>query len=139
MASRSQFLFRTLAMLLLVGVVWIIFQETSTSGTQVDAQRRVRALGQQIADVERQNVSLRERVDYARSVEATREIAKRELGLVDPGDRAIVILDDLRDPPSARPPPLPVPSPAPDEPIEFGYLGAWLRLFFGVSPTDLGP
>ncbi len=126
-------------MLLLIGVVWIIFQETSTSATQVNAQQRVRALEQQIADVERQNAGLRERVDYAQSVEATREIAKRELGLVDPGDRAIVILDDLRDPPSARPPPLPVLAPSPDEPLEFGYLGAWLRIFFGVSPSGLSP
>lgn len=128
-------------MLLLVGVVWIIFQETSTSATQVNAQQRVRSLEQQIADVERQNAGLHERVDYARSVEATREIAKRELGLVDPGDRAIVIADDLRDPPSAHPPPPPLPAPSsgPDEPLEFGHLGAWIGLLFGVSSSGLDP
>ncbi len=131
MASRSQFILRSLALLVLVAVLGIIIQETGSSGVQVAAQDRVGELERRIDEVGRENVALAERVEYSRSLPALREIAKRDLGLADPGDRVIVILDDLYDRPPA--PPLPVPTPAPriSEPLELGYLSVWITTLFG--------
>ena len=81
MASRSQFILRSLALLVLLAVLGIIIQETSSSGVQVAAQGRVGELERRIDEVGRENVVLAERVEYARSLPALREIAKRDLGL----------------------------------------------------------
>ena len=74
---------------------------------------------------------LEEQLQYARSLPALREMAKRELGLVNPGDQAVVLLDQVQDRP--RPAPLPIPTvPPPEpEPIELGYLGGWISLLTG--------
>jgi cell division protein FtsB len=138
-ASRSQFILRSLALLVLLAVVGVIIQETSSSGVQVAAQGRVGKLEQRIDEIGRENVALAERLEYARSLPALREIAKRNLGLADPGDRAIVILDDLYDRPPAPPPPLPPPPPRPSEPVELGYLSDWIATLFGPRPAVVVP
>ena len=139
MASRSQFILRSLALLVLLAVLGIIIQETSSSGVQVAAQGRVGELERRIDEVGRENVALAERVEYARSLPALREIAKRDLGLADPGDRAIVILDDLYDRAPAPPPSLPASSPRPAEPLELGYLSDWIATLFGPQPAAVAP
>ncbi len=118
-------------MLVLLAVVAVIVRETTASAAHVEPSKRAEVLREQIASVESENVSLAARVEVARSVESIRETAKRDLGLVDPHDRAIVILSDLRDPPTARTSTFVPAATVRSEPVEFGHLGAWLDLFFG--------
>ena len=131
MASRTQFLLRSLAMLALIAVLVVIIQEASGSSTQQAAQQRVEELQRRISAAELDNQRLEEQLQYARSLPALREMAKRELGLVNPGDQAVVLLDQVQDRP--RPAPLPIPTvPPPEpEPIELGYLGGWISLLTG--------
>ena len=118
-------------MLALIAVLVVIIQEASGSSTQQVAQQRVDELQQRIGAAELENQRLEEQLHYARSLPALREMAKRELGLVNPGDQSIVLLDQVQDRP--RPAPLPIPTAPPPEaePIEIGYLGGWISLLFG--------
>ena len=118
-------------MLALIAVLAVIIQEASGSSTQQVAQARVDELHLRISAAELENQRLEEQLQYARSLPALREMAKRELGLVNPGDRALVLLDQIEDRP--RPVPLPIPTvPPPEpEPIEFGYLQGWIALLSG--------
>lgn len=120
--------------LVLVGVlvlVAVIVRETTNSPAYVAATERIEDLHTQIERVERANAELREQLAYAKSLPAVRVIAKRDLGLVDPGDRAIVIMDELSGAPLVTPAPVEQPSPAPAPPAKFGHLGAWLEVFTG--------
>ncbi len=130
-SERVRLLGRAAAMIAIVAVVAMIVRETSTSSTQQTAAQRIAELEVQIERVEQENVGLRERLTYAQAVPALRHIAKRDLGLVDPGDRAIVIIDDLTEAPRQTPiPTVPTPPPPPT-PIPFGHVDAWLETFTG--------
>lgn len=131
MASRTQFLLRSLAMLALIAVLVVIIQEASGSSTQQVAQQRVDELQQRISAAELDNQRLDEQLQYARSLPALREMAKRELGLVNPGDQAVVLQGQVEDRPRLAPLPIPTVPPPEPEPIEFGYLGGWMALLFG--------
>lgn len=118
-------------MLVLIGVLAVIVQEASGSSVQQVARLRIDELEQRIEVAELGNQQLAERLTYAQSLAALREIAKHELGLVDPGDQAVVLLDEATDRSTAAPLPIPkIQLPEP-EPIEFGYFGAWIRMLFG--------
>lgn len=118
-------------MLVLMSVLAVIIQEASGSSIQQVARERVTELERRIDAAELENQHLGERLKYAQSLPALREIAKRELGLVDPGDNAVVLLDDVIDRPATVPPPIPTVPPPEPEPIELGYFGAWIALLFG--------
>ncbi len=118
-------------MLALIAVLAVIIQEASGSSTQQVAQVRVEYLHRRISAAELENQRLEEQLQYARSLPALREVAKRELGLVDPGDRAVVLRDQVQDRPRPAPIPIPTVPPPEPEPIEIGYLGGWFALLFG--------
>ena len=129
--ERARLLGQILALLGVLALVAVIVRETTNSPAYVAATERIEELNVQIEGVERTNVELRERLAYAGSLSSLREVAKRDLGLVDPGDRAIVIMDDLSGAP--LPTPMPVDPPPPERlpPVRFGHLHAWLEAFAG--------
>ncbi len=129
--DRARLLGQILALVGVLALVAVIVRETTNSPAFVAANERIEELNSQIETVERANVELRRRLDYAQSLPALREIAKRDLGLVDPGDRAIVIMDDLTGVPLPTPAPVEPPSPDPPPPVQFGHLSAWLEVFAG--------
>ena len=122
---------RSVAMIGIVALVAVVVQNTSSSSAHSARNARIQELQAQIIRVEQENVGVRQRLTYAKSLPALREIAKRDLGLVDPGDRAIVILDELKEPPRVRRSVIPVAPIAEDPPIEFGHFHAWLGVFSG--------
>ena len=130
-SDRARLLGQILALVGLLALAAVIVRETTNSPAYVAANERIEELNTQIESVERSNVDLRERLAYAESLTALREIAKRDLGLVDRGDRAIVIMDDLTGAPLMTPVPVEPPSPAPEPPLTFGHLNAWLEAFAG--------
>ena len=129
--DRARLLGQFLALVGVLALVAVIVRETTNSPAYVAANERIDELNSQIERVERANVELRERLDYAQSLPALREIAKRDLGLVDPGDRAIVIMDDLTGVPIPTPAPVKPPPADPPQPVRLGHLSAWLEVFAG--------
>ena len=129
--DRTRLLGQVLALVGVLVLVAVVVRETTNSPAYVAANERIDELNTQIERVERSNAELRERLAYAESLPALREVAKRDLGLVDPGDRAIIIMDDLRGGPLPTPVPLEAPPPHPAPPVRFGHLSAWLETFSG--------
>lgn len=129
--DRARLLGQVLALVGVLALVAVIVRETTNSPAYVAANERIDELNAQIERVERSNVELGERLAYAQSLPALREIAKRDLGLVDPGDRAIVIMDDLSGVPLPTPVPVVPPPPETPPPVRFGHLNAWLAVFTG--------
>ena len=129
--DRARLLGQILALVGVLALIAVIVRETTNSPAFVAANERIEELNAQVARVERANVELRERLAYAQSLPALREIAKHDLGLVDPGDRAIVIMDDLSGAPLPTAVPLEPPPPNPPPPVRFGHLRAWLTVFAG--------
>ena len=128
--DRARLLGQILALVGVLVLVAVVVRETTNSPAYVAANERIDDLNTQIERVERSNAELRERLAYAESLPALREVAKRDLGLVDPGDRAIIIMDDLRGGPLPTPVPLRAP-PADPPPVQFGHVSAWLETFTG--------
>ena len=129
--DRARLLGQILALVGVLALVAVIVRETTNAPAFVAANERIEELNAQIERVERSNVELRERLTYAQSLPALRVIAKRDLGLVDPHDRAIVIMDDLSRGPLAAPEPVEPPPPPAPPPMTFGHLNAWLEVFTG--------
>jgi len=129
--DRARLLGQILALVGVLALVAVIMRETTNSPAFVAANERIDELNAQIERVERSNAELRERLDYAQSLPALREIAKRDLGLVDRGDRAIVIMDDLSGVPLPTPAPVEPLPPEQPPPVRFGHLSAWLEVFAG--------
>ncbi len=129
--DRARLLGQILALVGVLVLVAVVVRETTNSPAYVAANERIEELNTQIERVERSNTALRERLAYAESLPALREVAKRDLGLVDPGDRAIIIMDDLSGGPLPTPVPLELPPPDPPPPVRFGHIGAWLEAFTG--------
>lgn len=130
-SDRARLLGQILALVGVLALIAVIVRETTNSPAYLAANERIEELNVQIERVERANEELRERLDYAQSLPALREIAKRDLGLIDPGDRAIVIMDDLSGVPIPTPAPVETPLPDPPPPLRFGHLSAWLEVFAG--------
>lgn len=128
---RARLLGQILVLVGVLALVGVIVRETTNSPAYVAANERIEELNTQIERVERSNEELRDRLAYAQSLPALREIAKRDLGLVDPGDRAIVIMDDLTGAPLVTPVPVQPPPPATPPPVRFGHVNAWLEAFTG--------
>ena len=132
MSDRARFLTRAVALIILITLVTVLVQGTNSSTEHRGANDRIEQLKAEIVHVNQDIFGLRERLTYAQSVPAIREIAKRDLGLVDPGDRAIIILDDLINlKRSTRAAPA-LPETHPAQPIKFGHFRAWLTAFFGA-------
>jgi len=131
-----EFALRVAAVLVFLGVVAVIVHESGAAPGQQAAQEHIASLRERIAAQERENAVLRETLTYAKSVSAVREAAKRELGLVDPGDRAIVILGDVPDPPRVPSEAAPAPSPDTRPPAEVGHVNRWLQLFRAATGAD---
>ncbi|MDE2768370.1 MAG: septum formation initiator family protein [Chloroflexota bacterium] len=129
--DRARLLGQVLALVGVLVLVAVVVRETTNSPAYVAANERIEELNTQIDRVERSNAELRERLAYAESLPALREVAKRDLGLVDPGDRAIIIMDDLSGGPLPTPVALEPPPPPPPPPLRFGHVGAWLETFAG--------
>ena len=129
--GRARLLGQILALVGVLALVAVIVRETTNAPAFVAANERIEELNTQIERVERVNADLRVRLDYVTSLPAVREIAKRDLGLVDPGDRAIVIMDDLIGTPLVMPDPVEPPPPEPAPPVRFGHLNAWVETFIG--------
>lgn len=129
--DRARLLGQILALVGVLALVAVIVRETTNSPAYVAANERIEELNLQIERVERSNVDLRERLAYAESLSALRVVAKRDLGLVDPGDRAIIILDDLSGAPLPEPLLVNPPDPDPPPPVTIGHLSAWLEMFTG--------
>ncbi len=130
-SDRARLLGQILALVGVLALIAVIVRETTNSPAYLAANERIEELNVQIDRVERANEELRERLDYAQSLPALREIAKRDLGLIDPGDRAIVIMDDLSGVPIPTPAPVETPLPDPPPPLRFGHLSAWIEVFAG--------
>ena len=132
MTDRARFLTRAVALVTLIALVPVLVQGTNSSPEHRGANDRIEQLKAKIVHANQDIFSLRERLTYAKSVPAIREIAKRDLGLVDPGDRAIIILDDLVNlKRSTRAAPT-LPENIPSKPVEFGHVRAWVTAFFGA-------
>ncbi len=129
--DRARLLGQILALVGVLALVAVIVRETTNSPAYVTANERIDELNAQIAGVERSNVELGERLAYAQSLPALREVAKRDLGLVDPGDRAIFIMDDLSSAPLPTPVPVEPPPPETPPPVRIGHVHAWLEVFTG--------
>lgn len=130
--DRARFLTRAVALVTLIALVTVLVQGTNSSTEHRGANDRIEQLKAKIVHANQDIFSLRERLTYAKSVPAIREIAKRDLGLVDPGDRAIIILDDLVNlKRSTRAAPT-LPENIPSKPVEFGHVRAWVTAFFGA-------
>ena len=131
MIDRPRFLTRAIALVTLIALVTVLIQGTNSSTEHRDASDRIEQLKSEIVRVNQDIFGLRERMTYAQSMPAIREIAKRDLGLIDPDDRAIIILDDLINlKRSTRAAPA-LPESTVSQPIRFGHFRAWLTAFFG--------
>jgi len=131
MSEQARVLARSVAMIGIVVLVAVVVQNTSSSSAHSARNARIQELRAEITRVEQENVGVRQRLTYAKSLPSLREIAKRDLGLVDPGDRAIVILDELKEPPRIRRSVIPVVPTIDKPPIEFGHFHAWMGVFSG--------
>ncbi|HCU73860.1 MAG TPA: hypothetical protein DGO43_08625 [Chloroflexi bacterium] len=130
--DRARFLTRAVALVSLIALVTVLVQGTNSSTEHRGANERIEQLKTKIVRANQDIFSLHERLTYAKSVPAIREIAKRDLGLVDPGDRALIILDDLTNlKRSTRAAPI-LQETLPSKPVEFGHIRAWLTAFFGT-------
>ena len=130
--DRARFLTRAVALVTLIALVTVLVQGTNSSTEHRGANDRIEQLKAKIVHANQDIFSLRERLTYAKSVPAIREIAKRDLGLVDPGDRALIILDDLTNlKRSTRAAPI-LQETLPSKPVEFGHVRAWVTAFFGA-------
>lgn len=123
---------RVLAVVMFAAAIWLISAQIVSSPVIVGTELRIKQLRAEIAAVERQNQSLRDLIAYRQSDNYIVAAAKRELGLIEPGDIQIVLT-------GFPPPPAPAaasigdltPEPSPPEPSPGSNLREWWKILSG--------
>ena len=123
---------RVLAVVMFATAIWLISNQIVSSPVIVGTELRIGQLRAEIAAVERESQSLRDLIAYRQSDNYIVAAAKRELGLVEPGDIQIVLT-------GFPPPPAPaaaaigdLPSePSPPEPSPGSNLRGWWKILSG--------
>ena len=86
---HSSFLTKVLILVLLAGVG---FQLWRLNGQVAEAAAQREALAAEVAQMEQENSALAEDIDEGSTVEKMKEIARNELGYVDPGEYVFEII-----------------------------------------------
>jgi cell division protein FtsL len=76
--------------------------------------QQAEALRAQVVNLRSENVALQQQIEQARSDTAIETIAREQLGLISPGDHAVVVVSQpaqAAQPPAAPPQPTPAPKP----------------------------
>jgi cell division protein FtsL len=111
----------------LLAVPILLYALGATGQKAIDNYRlnqQAEALRVEVLNLRSQNIELQREINEARSDAAVEKIAREQLGLVKPGDNALII-DPVPGAPAA-PPAAPTPTPAPEPPP----WQQWRDLFF---------
>lgn len=125
---------RVLAIVLFVGALVVLYSQIHAQPEIVGTGIRIEQLRQEISAVEREIRTLEEELAYRRSDSYVIEVAKGELGLVEPGEHQLLLpgLPGAAVAPvpapaaSVAPPPVPTAHPSPLE-----NLAAWWDVLNG--------
>lgn len=125
---------RVLAIVLFSGALVVLYSQIHAQPEIVGTGLRIQQLRQEISVVEREIRTLEEELAYRRSDSYVIEVAKGELGLVEPGEQQLLLTGMPAaavapvTPPaaSATPPPAPTAHPSPLE-----NLAAWWDVLNG--------
>ncbi len=125
---------RVLAIVLFVGALVVLYSQIHAQPEIVGTGLRIQQLRQEISAAEREIRTLTEELAYRRSDSYVIEVAKGELGLVEPGEHQLVLASlpaaaiAPAPPPAADtgPPPVPTAHPSPLE-----NLAAWWDVLNG--------
>jgi cell division protein FtsL len=79
----------------------------------------------EVVELRSQNIQLQQEIIDARTDASVEKIAREQLGLVKPGDNALIV-----DPPAGAPPSA-APAPSPTPPADPPPAQQWWDLFFG--------
>ena len=117
-----------LRFLAVLAVPILLYALVATGQKAIDNYRlnqQAEALRVEVLNLRSQNIQLQQEINEARSDAAVEKIAREQLGLVKPGDNALVIAP-VPGAPAARPA-APTPAPAPEPPP----WQQWRDLFLG--------
>ncbi|MBI4493304.1 MAG: septum formation initiator family protein [Chloroflexi bacterium] len=89
------------------------------------------AMRGEIQDLQQQNLRLQREIEAARSDASVEQLAREQLGLVKPGDRALVIVAPTSTPIPPEPPAGSRPAAGRAEGPESPMWKQWWRFFFG--------
>ncbi len=116
-----------LRLMAVLAVPLLLYALVATGQKALDNYRlnqQAAALRTQVRALERENVRLQHDIVEARTDVAIETIAREQLGLVKPGDNAVILGPDGRQPPAP-------PAMAPTRALEPPPWQQWWRLFFG--------
>ncbi len=127
---------RVLAILLFAGALVVLYSQIHSQPEIVGTGMRIEQLREEISAAEREIRTLQEELAYRRSDSYVIEVAKSELGLVEPGEQqllltalpAVAVVPDPPPTPAADTPPPPAPTAHPS-PLE--NLDAWWGVLNG--------
>lgn len=125
---------RVLAIVLFVGALALLYSQIHAQPEIVGTGMRIQQLRQEISAAEREIRTLEEVLAYRRSDGYVIEVAKGELGLVEPGEQlllltgppAAAVATPSSPAPAKAPPPTPTTHPSPPE-----NLAAWWDVLNG--------
>ena len=109
----------------------LVYAAYATANKALDNHRlneQAEALRLEIRALRQENLQLQEELELARTDAAVEAIARRELGLVKPGDQAVALIAPPGRSPGAPAPGVP-PAPPPTTPI----WRQWWDVFFGPA------
>lgn len=118
---------RTLRLSAVLAVPLVFYALYATGLKALDSYRlhlQAEQIRQEIRDLRSENIRLQEAILVARTDAAIEQIAREQLGLVKPGDNALVVLPPPGQPARAA-------APAPTTPREPPPLQQWLSYFAG--------
>jgi cell division protein FtsL len=127
----TSFLLGLLPLLIAGGVAFVLVMIGGKAVQGYQMRQEARGIQQRIDQLKQENRQLSQELDYLHSDAYIEKVAREELGLVRPGDVAVIIVspDEKRD---QLPVPTATPSPTP-EPDRVGVPNwqRWLSLFTG--------
>ncbi len=114
----------------MLAVPLLLYALVATGQKALDNYRlsqQAAALRGEVHDLRERNIQLQKEIVQARTDSAVEATAREQLGLVKPGDHAVVLVPSTRQEETAQPSP---PPRAPDPPT----WQQWWNTFFGVAP-----
>jgi cell division protein FtsB len=110
-----------------VAVPLLLYALVATGQKALDNYRlnqEVDGLRAEVIALRSENLTLQQQIEGARGDAAIEALAREQLGLIKPGDHAVIVANDR--PPTAKPTPV-----APPPPAAPPTWRQWLDLFFG--------
>jgi cell division protein FtsL len=113
------------------GVVFTLFVIGGKAVQSYELKQEALALERRIDGLKIENRQIKQQLEYYRSDQFIEKVAREELGLIKPGDVAVVMVMPSDNPLPALPDPVPLVSPARQTPSDIPTWQRWLQLFVG--------